>query len=339
MINLTGAQATSFQSQTFKNWAVLSSSYSKLLHIFDIINSTNAEVYELCSNHWGVRCQPRQDLQAGPKPLSLTKQRKCEEPDIDGDTQSTVIHLRLCENWSLNSIWAKFKITRENLSQLFRWIDYYETLKKNEARRLAAGKRRKLKEEHKGHLEDIMDEKLGSHITLQSLKNDIISAYSDLGTVSRSTIRRSITKDLSYRYKKAVSRPKVKFTHYKIRSYFESASLLWKLDQNQIEVIFIDEFSINTRSFQFYGWAKRGKKPYLKRTDSGFMMSFIVAVSKIRIYGIQERQEPRQVILLLSLPKNSEPRETEMSYCKTNLLFYAGIMRPFTLRTECRGSS
>ena len=231
------------------------------------------------------------------------------------------------------AIWAKFKITRENLRQLFRWTDYCETLKKNEARRLAAGKRRKLKEEHKAHLEDIMDKKLGSHITIQSLKNDIISAYPELGTVSRSTIRRSITKDLSYRYKKAVSRPKVKFTHDKIRSYFESASLLWNLDQNKIEVIFIDEFSINTRSFQFYGWAKRGKKPYLKRTDSGFMMSFIVAVSKIRIYGIQGTTGTSTSDTIIEFVKELWTERNRDELLQSSLLFYAGIMRPFTLRT------
>ena len=58
--------------------------------------------------------------------------------------------------------------------------------------------------------------------------------------------------------------------------------------ERDIEIIFIDEFSINTRHHRFYGWTKRELKGYISTQKSDFSMTFICAVSNIKVYGLPE---------------------------------------------------
>ena len=64
-----------------------------------------------------------------------------------------------------------------------------------------------------------------------------------------------------------------------------------KFETEGIEVIYIDEFSLSSKKIGFYGWSKRECKSYLKHFDRSFTMSFVVALSKERIYGIMGKME------------------------------------------------
>ena len=54
--------------------------------------------------------------------------------------------------------------------------------------------------------------------------------------------------------------------------------------------IYIDEFSVNTRHHQFYGWSKRGRRGLVRIQNNDFCMSFIWAVSNIKVYEIMGNQ-------------------------------------------------
>ena len=53
-----------------------------------------------------------------------------------------------------------------------------------------------------------------------------------------------------------------------------------------METIYFDEFSINSRRVNFYGWWKIGEKSALALRSNPFSMSFVIAVSQFRVYGI-----------------------------------------------------
>ena len=71
-----------------------------------------------------------------------------------------------------------------------------------------------------------------------------------------------------------------------MRWYFESSAFLSKTRKEWVEVIFFDGFSLDTRKFRFYHWNIKGKLAYLSINDSQFHMSFLIGISKERIYGI-----------------------------------------------------
>ena len=59
-----------------------------------------------------------------------------------------------------------------------------------------------------------------------------------------------------------------------------------KLNLQKYELMFIDEFSLSDRSFKFFGWSKRGNSKFINTMPDTFWMSFYIAFSKNRFYGI-----------------------------------------------------
>ena len=50
--------------------------------------------------------------------------------------------------------------------------------------------------------------------------------------------------------------------------------------------MFINEFSLNDRSFKFFGWSKKGKSGFISTMSDVFSMSFFMAFSADKFYGI-----------------------------------------------------
>ena len=59
-----------------------------------------------------------------------------------------------------------------------------------------------------------------------------------------------------------------------------------KLTFLNYELTYIDEFSLSDRSFKFFGWSKKGKSKFISTISDSFKMSFYVAFSKYKFYGI-----------------------------------------------------
>ena len=76
-----------------------------------------------------------------------------------------------------------------------------------------------------------------------------------------------------------------------IRKVFEAAYVLTGLINKWIELIYFDEFTINTRHLQFKRWTPRGRKGFVKLQKEWFAMSFIVALSEYKIYSIMGSKE------------------------------------------------
>ena len=64
-----------------------------------------------------------------------------------------------------------------------------------------------------------------------------------------------------------------------------------KLDMLHTELIYIDEFSVNERNSNNYGWWEKGKQGYVDYLMDNFSMTFIWAFSEQRFYGIMGNKE------------------------------------------------
>ena len=70
-------------------------------------------------------------------------------------------------------------------------------------------------------------------------------------------------------------KPEPALTHESLTKVLEVATIQQKLYSKGIEVIYVDEFSVNTRNHQFHGWSKRGRKGLMRIQSNDFSMSFI----------------------------------------------------------------
>ena len=82
-------------------------------------------------------------------------------------------------------------------------------------------------------------------------------------------------RDLNWSYKKLENKPAPALTNNSIHSLLQVATIQNSIHNKGIEIIFIDEFSINTRHHKFCGWSKKNRSGYINIQSRDFSMSFI----------------------------------------------------------------
>ena len=113
-----------------------------------------------------------------------------------------------------------------------------------------------------------------------------IESEPQLWSLSKSSVRKITVKYLKYSYKKATNLHKKWLTAESIRKTWESAYIQLIMPHKGFELIYLDEFSVNSRNNNYYNWSPIGSKSYITSDLQPFSMSFIIAFSRERVYGI-----------------------------------------------------
>ena len=92
-------------------------------------------------------------------------------------------------------------------------------------------------------------------------------------------------RDWIWSYKKLEKKPAPALINDSLRSLLQVATIQNSIHDKGVEIIFIDEFSINTRHQRFCRWSKKNRRGYINIQSRDFSMSFILAVSKMNVYG------------------------------------------------------
>ena len=135
-------------------------------------------------------------------------------------------------------------------------------------------------------IEDLILSKRYSKFTISSIQKEFNSQTENSDQISISICRRILKEDLKYSYKRCSTVSLKTLTPENIRWYYESVALLSKMKQEDVEIIFLDGFSLDTRKWRFYLWSPRGEPSFLSRIENEFHMSFVIGISRIRVYGI-----------------------------------------------------
>ena len=152
------------------------------------------------------------------------------------------------------------------------------------------GKHKILKEEHKKYAYKLITNKTSWPLTLTELKSKLVSKYPWLVSIAKSTLSRWLKNDLWMSYvKMSKVNPKV-LKAENILQIARCASLIDKLIINNVEIIFIDEFSVNDRSHRQYGWSTIGSKSLFVDRKSQFSYSVMIGLSQrcyYPVYGVK----------------------------------------------------
>ena len=95
--------------------------------------------------------------------------------------------------------------------------------------------------------------------TLNELSGMLANEYKDLGRVSNSTISRVLRYELSMGYRKLSNINQKMKEKQEVSKLAKSALLLKRLEDADLELIFIDELKVSERSSKTYGWRLKGK--------------------------------------------------------------------------------
>ena len=125
-----------------------------------------------------------------------------------------------------------------------------------------------------------------SYWTLATLQKAYLSNFPSISKISQTTLWSRLKDTFGMSYKRIKIQRKITTEKQNIRRFALAGAIQIKLESLNYELIFIDEFSLSDRSFKFFGWSKRGKSGYINSVSNSFSMSFFVALSSTRFYGI-----------------------------------------------------
>ena len=122
-------------------------------------------------------------------------------------------------------------------------------------------------------------------MTLSFVQRSLLDKFDDIEYVSKTKISKTLKQNLKMSYKK-LSKVNIRaFKKENITKMLQSAALLQTLRSSSTEVIYLDEFSFDTRKSKFYGWGPRNSKVFAKWFLEDQWFSFIVGLSSERYYG------------------------------------------------------
>ena len=74
-------------------------------------------------------------------------------------------------------------------------------------------------------------------------------------------------------------------THQNITKIKQWAHIIKWLEENNYLILYMDEFKVNYKTINHYGWSKKGISGWKSLSSQPFEMSFIVCFSKNSIEG------------------------------------------------------
>ena len=260
--------------------------YSKMLEVWGIDKLSNDDIF----NEFNKLMMDNQD-----DSLAIQKcyQLKNTEPDFSHfDSKATTeeisnaLAIYFSTTYSLDEVAFKFGLWKELLSY---YILYLRRIKQyNKRQKMNIDKRRNKKRTSKviEEIKNLLKSKKYNQFTISSIQAEYNSKAEASNQISRSTCRRMLTEDLKYSYKRWSTVSFKTLTHENIRWYYESVAILSRMKQEDVEVIFFDGYSVDTRKLNFYHWSKRGEPAFLSKSENQFHMSFVIGISSIKIYGL-----------------------------------------------------
>ena len=187
--------------------------------------------------------------------------------------------------WSASSIWSKFKISASQLNQILSKVKKEGVKRKRNIKAAFKYKQSQYERREINYVKEAVDSQLGEWITVATIRRKLMKEYPE-ENLSSSKIRRLLKSELKMVFKNLDKVEAKMCSIENISKFYESAGIQILFEKDEWELIYVDEFTVDTRKHVHRGWARRGEKGLLKTDQGGIALNIVVAFSRLRMYGI-----------------------------------------------------
>ena len=258
--------------------------FKHVLDLFDVVSLSNIEIikkfeveYWPNPNKLSPQITTPSEFELSPDYDSLLKQ-------VDQQTQRFVAELHEDKRYSIQTLSSIFSLDSFVVNRIIKRTRKILAIKKKVLAR--SSRQRKLNATHIDFIRQLLTSAKSNFLSINSIKKKLLTNFEEISDISDTTVRKIVSKDLRFRFKKLDKIEPKTMTKDSIRSFLENSLILLEIQSQCIEVVYIDEFTVSSRNYSNYGWAPKGSKGYLKHYENNFKMSFILAFSKNRIHGV-----------------------------------------------------
>ena len=148
------------------------------------------------------------------------------------------------------------------------------------------GKKHILNSAHGDFIQDIIAQQTKQTETIQSIRVKLKHHFIINEKLSEATISRCLHSHLRLSYKKQANVKQKTMTPSGVAEVAKWAEVINTLIDRGSEVAFVDEFSVNSRTYKQYEWSSVGSKSLFWKMPNQFSTSFMVGLSKWGYYPV-----------------------------------------------------
>ena len=252
--------------QQLMNWSKENRAYKDLIVNFEI-NSSD------------VRSQVREEQMVEKLvPAQVNSWLYCR--NISFETKADVVGQFKFSSRSYKSIAWRLKLDIAQVKCILKHFDL--SLKQHlDLRRLEIIKHlRILGDDQISWLKDYLSSRRNKRVVAEQVMIELGSKFPEIGTISVSTLRRILKRELWYSYKKLNRRTAVSNSQTNIQHFLTSLEILKALKDDGWELIYFDGFGYDPRKQEFYGGAWREAK-----ATSKYMKILLTWPSSLQFQG------------------------------------------------------
>ena len=277
------------------NCAKQDQGYRELIENLKLTELSNERIAEV----WGLKAHRRNGLQHN-RPQ---RDDWAYKSGLSSLQESEVVEKAIRSKWSLRSIAALFSTDTSTIKFICNKFKRKETMREISITTRRADNRSFISWEHIEAVRCYLGANPGRVLTISDIKSSI-ERTEGLPPLSTTSIRKILKKHLRYTYKRAWKLHPRTSTPTNIRKIHESIYIQITLEERGYEMIYLDEFSLSARKYAPYNWAPRGERAYFRPSNQDFTMSFMIAFSRARFYGIKGTQRSGDSKMFLRFTKN-----------------------------------
>ena len=200
-------------------------------------------------------------------------------PTLSPQKITDVIFYSQFEDRSKEWILENFGISFKQIKEVEKWFKSITKNWKSSQRSIVSMMRRKLHDEHITEVKNYLQEKKGAVITIKMVKEHLIDTFPSLSKISDFNVRRFLKKDMRYSYKKLSKKKPITKRQDRVRLYYESVAIQIWLEDQGIELIYWDEFTVSTRNYTYYGWAPQNSQVIIVNFEDEAKFNILIGFS------------------------------------------------------------
>ena len=235
----------------------------------------------LWTNHYHSDSSVLQELLLKKRPAVFL----IRQEEVSVSTKSEVVVSWVFKGESVTKVASDHSLSQQQIKNI---IYEFKTLNRitHKVHKRFSMKRNKLKLRHIEFLKEFVEGRWIRGFSVLEAKLHLEKDFPTLLGISHSTVNRVLHKKLGLSYKKLGWTNVKKMSPESVSNLAACIKLMISLLMKKFYMMLIDELTINRKTLNTYGWTRRGQPGRLLIRTLEFKMSFVVAQSQIRIYGI-----------------------------------------------------
>ena len=225
--------------------------FKQVLNLFDGMSLSNIGIIKKFEDKYWSNPSWRSSRTITPLEFELSADNELLLKQVDQLTQKCITELHRGKKYRIKTLSSIFSLDPFIIKRIIRRNARILAIKRKISKIFS--RHRKLEDVHIDFIRQLLVNSKSNFLSIQSIKTKLLANFNEINDISEATVRRVVSKDLRFSFKKLEKIEPKTMTKDSIRSFLENSLILLEIQSWCKEVVYIDEFTVSSRHYSNYG--------------------------------------------------------------------------------------